>query len=355
MNGSATGFPTQASGNEGRRHPSFRETICSIMNATRRSGYGARHPLRAVVLLQIGWLAFLSTLGGWWVAMMSRQAGQIAELERQLGVGTPASAAQWARTERMLHWEGGTFFAALFVTLAVVAWLYWRDSKRARALQGFFASVTHELRTPLAGIRLEAESLAEIVPAGSDARSLVDRLLDDSSRLEAQVERALELARVEGEGTVFTAALNPRALVGQLARNWHPAGTRRIAIENAVEDGAILADAAALQIILRNLLENAARHAKREPVAVRISSREAGDWIELVVSDDGGTPGTLPTNLGSLFAKGPESRGAGVGLYLVKSLMRRMRGTATFGATTEPDAPRGFRTVLRFRREVSNG
>ncbi|KAB2674490.1 MAG: HAMP domain-containing histidine kinase [Verrucomicrobia bacterium] len=343
------------SGIEGRLDGERGGTMLSPMNPPRRAEPRAQTRLRAVVFLQIGWIAFLSALGGWWVAMMSRQAGQIADLERQLGVGTPASAAQWARTERMLHWEGATFFGALFLTLAFIAWLYWRDSKRARALQGFFASVTHELRTPLAGIRLEAESLAELVPSGTEARTLVDRLLDDSSRLEAQVERALELARVEGEGTVHATPLNPRALVGQLVRHWHPAGSRRVAIDNQVEDGAILADVAALQIILRNLLENAARHARRDPITVRISSRESDGWVELVVADDGGTPEDLPHGLGSLFAKGTESRGAGVGLYLVKSLVKRMGGSATFGPTTRPGAAPGFQAVLRFRREVPHG
>ncbi len=325
------------------------------MNPPRHSKPGVPGPLRTVALLQIGWFAFLSALGGWWVALMSRQAGQIADLERQLGVGTSATAAQWTRTERMLRWEGATFFAALFLTLAFVAWLYWRDSKRARALQAFFASVTHELRTPLTGIRLEAESLAELVPPGGEARVLVDRLLDDSARLEAQVERALELARVEGEGTVFTAPLNPRALVTQLVRHWHPSGSRPVSVDNQVTDGAILADAAALQIILRNLLENSVRHARRDPLSVRISSRETDGWTELLVADDGGAPEPLPRGLGSLFAKGPGSRGAGVGLYLVRSLMERMGGAATFGPVESAGAPPGFQVGLRFRREVPHG
>jgi len=47
----------------------------------------------------------------------------------------------------------------LLAVSALLAWLYWRESRRARAMQAFFAAVTHELRTPLTSMRLQAEAI----------------------------------------------------------------------------------------------------------------------------------------------------------------------------------------------------
>jgi signal transduction histidine kinase len=310
--------------------------------------------VRTLVALSFAWLAFLFALGGWWVFHMNQQAGRIADLERQAGITSLEASQQWARTQRMLQWEGATFFGALLVSLLLLGWLYWRDTRRARSLHGFFASVTHELRTPLTGLRLEAESLAELTPTTAPARALVDRLLDDTTRIESQVERALELARVEGAGPVPTQSLNLRSVVGQCLRQWRAPLTPVVVLRNEVADAAILADPAAVQIILRNLLENSARHAQRERVTVTLANSTAANRIILTVTDDGTAGVGLPRRLGQLFEKGPASKGAGVGLYLVRSLMRRMGGRAEFGpASSVPGAP-GFRVQLHFRTEVAD-
>jgi signal transduction histidine kinase len=306
--------------------------------------------LRTLVALIFAWLSFLSALGGWWVYHMKQQAGRIAELERQAGLTSLEASQQWARTQRMLHWEGTTFFGALLVSLLLLGWLYWRDSRRARSLHAFFASVTHELRTPLTGIRLEAESLAELTTAESPSRALVERLLDDTTRLESQVERALELARVEGSGPVFTQPLNLRSSVGQFIRQWRLPVAPTVTIRNHVSEGAILADPAALQIILRNLLENSVHHCRRPALTVTLASDTHADHVTLSVADDGEAPSGLPRKLGGLFEKGDRSKGAGVGLYLVRVLMQRMGGRADFQAT-----PQGFRVDLHFRKEESHG
>ncbi|MEN9734256.1 MAG: hypothetical protein RLZ45_2251, partial [Verrucomicrobiota bacterium] len=138
------------------------------------------------MVLQAAWLVFLFGLGVWWVSLMLEQAGRIATLEQAAGVTPGAAQEQWMRTERMLFWEGGTFFGALILSLILLGGLHWRDSRRAQSLRNFFASVTHELRTPLSSLRLEAEGLSELVAPGAPGRTLVDRMLEDSARLESE-------------------------------------------------------------------------------------------------------------------------------------------------------------------------
>lgn len=301
---------------------------------------------RRLMVLQAGWLVFLFGLGVWWVSLMLEQAGRIATLEQAAGVTPGAAQEQWMRTERMLFWEGGTFFGALILSLILLGGLHWRDSRRAQSLRNFFTSVTHELRTPLASLRLEAEGLSELIAPGAPGRTLVDRMLEDSARLESEVERALELARVEGGGEVITQAVDVGALVSDLLRTWRPTVQRPVQIENLAGHLGILASPAGLQTILRNLLENSIRHADVDLLVVRIRTDTIGDRVLLAVSDNGSCRRPLPRNLGSLFVRGDNSRGAGVGLYLTDQLMRRMGGEARF----QPGSS-GFETRLLFKPE----
>ena len=103
----------------------------------------------------------------------------------------------------MLVGESSSFLALLLAVSLLLAWLYWREHRRARSMQAFFASVTHELRTPLTSIRLQAEAIAE----GEQRAELARRLLEDSHRLESQIDKTLELARIEGGGPLSEQAI----------------------------------------------------------------------------------------------------------------------------------------------------
>jgi signal transduction histidine kinase len=282
------------------------------------------------------WLVTLIGLAAWWGRLLMRQAAHIAELESRLGL--PGTSLV-AHTSRMMFWESATFFVLLFASGAALAWLTWHEARRARSLQAFFAAVTHELRTPLTSIRLQAESLSDEVGDGP----LVGRLLEDTGRLEAQVERTLELARVEGGGPVFSRPLALKSWLDYALRSH-----RQIQVAAELDaELEIRADPGALQVILKNLLENSRRHAgsaasERAP-SVRLTAERRAGWVVLHYRDDG--PGFTGDHrrLGRLFYKGHDSPGAGVGLYLVSMLMKRMGGRAEFAGRS------GFETELWFR------
>jgi signal transduction histidine kinase len=327
------------------------------MSRTRSTSSRHRRPSSQIVLvaLQAFWLAFVIALGAWWVYLMFTQAGKIAGLEEQLGVASATTEGQWIRTQRMLLWEGSTFFAALLLSIALIGHLYWRDSRRARSLQAFFASVTHELRTPLASIRLQAESLADLDHQDPHVRTLLERLLDDTTRLETQVDRALELARVEGGGPVLTQPLDLAPTVAQILRTWRPPLQRAVQPQNAVRDARVLADPAALQVILRNLLDNCVWHAEGDPLRIDISCRNAPGEVVLGIRDHGRRTEAVVAAPGTLFQKGPQSRGAGVGLYLVRVLMQRMGGRASFQHIHAADHASGFQVDLHFQEAPRHG
>ena len=87
------------------------------------------------------------------------------------------------------------------------------------------------------------------------------------------------------------------------------------------------------------------KHSAREPVQVLIS--EVPTLHEAVILfRDNGIPSKTPKKMGNLFEKGPRSQGAGVGLYLVQSLMKHMGGRAEFHSHAD-----GFEARLYFQLE----
>jgi signal transduction histidine kinase len=294
------------------------------------------------------WVLLLIALMAWWGWVVREQSQRIVELERIAGLDTSVADAQWQVTQRMLAWEGGTLLVLLAGLSIALVWLYLRDQRRTNALRAFFASVTHELRTPLTSIRLQAESLAD----SGNTSPLVERLLEDTSRLEGQVEKTLELARLEGGGELDLQPLPIQAWLQRQVQSKAAARAVQIELSTPNPDGAlVLADRSALEIIFRNLIENTARHSDSTPARARIAARENGAEVVVSFTDAGRGFAGEAQRLGSLFFRGQRSQGAGVGLYLIRMLMQRMGGRAEFDS--RPGA--GFETRLHFRRAEETG
>ena len=298
---------------------------------------------RLVAVLAGVWVIIILVLAAWWASIIMRQSGQIAELGLATGQSTAAVNAELAVTHRMVFWELSTFLLLLLTLSAALFWFYWRDMQRARATQAFFAALTHELRTPLTSVRLQTEAIAE----GEPNPELVERLLADTHRLESQIDKTLELARIEGGGSLAEQAIRLESWLERVLRSIAAIHGEQAQLEVTVEPALppIRGDTAAVQMILRNLVENSVRHGDRDSVRIDVSARRSGNGIELRYRDNGRGPGDAPAKLGRLFQRGGSSSGTGVGLYLVRVLMDRMGGKVAFAQAEDG----GFEARLSFQ------
>jgi len=298
---------------------------------------------RRIAVLAGAWLAVILVLGSWWAVIVLRQAEQIAALSQEAGVASHAEAvAELKKTERMLFWESGTFLVLLLTVSGMLFWYYRRDMRRARGTQAFFAALTHELRTPLTSVRLQTEAIA----AGEPSQELIDRLLVDTHRLESQIDKTLELARIEGGGQLAEQAIRPDPWLDRVLRSIVATSGEEVLLDVVVdaELPPVHGDTAALQLILRNLVENALRHGDREPMRVDVHATRGRHGVEVRLRDHGRGYDGDPQQLGRLFQRGETSRGTGVGLYLVRVLMERMGGRVDFANASGG----GFLVTLMF-------
>lgn len=192
----------------------------------------------------------------------------------------------------------------------------------------FVADASHELRSPVASLRQHAE-VARGHPQLEPDEPLADVVLAESARLQRLIDDLLLLARAdEGSLQPDRRVVDLDDVVFDEARRLRVETSLRIDTHD-VGAGRVLGDEAALRRVLRNLADNAARHA-RGTIALRL--RSADDAVVLDVDDDGpGIPADERRRVRDRFVRLDEGRardagGAGLGLAIVDELVRAHGG-----------------------------
>jgi len=219
--------------------------------------------------------------------------------------------------------------------------------------QQFVADASHELRSPLASIRQAAE-VARAHPGALPEGDLADAVLEESARMQRLVEQLLMLTRAGDGGAArphHDVDLDDLALAE--ARR---VGRSGLDVETAgVGAGRVRGDRTALAQVVRNLVDNAARHAEG---TMAVAVRETGGWVEILVEDDGrGVPAGQRQRVFERFVRLDEARdrdagGSGLGLAIVKEIVTAHGGTV---AVSSSAALGGARFVVRLPAPRAGG
>ncbi len=242
-----------------------------------------------------------------------------------------------ARSRRLNRyaWEGAFFLAVLLAAMAIVYRAVREEANLRRRQDDFLATVSHELQSPLASMRLSAETLAMRDPPSARRTELVERLLSDLARLQRVIANILDASRLaaavpRAEPQLIVLEEEVRTVLGELADLAHE---KNLAVASEVEGTTVIrADRQAVQTVIRNLLHNAIK-ASAPGGAVRLAVGAERGRARLEVSDDG--MGFPPTDAGRLFDKfvrvederHASGGGTGLGLYIVRRCVELDRGT----------------------------
>jgi signal transduction histidine kinase len=280
------------------------------------------------------------------------------------GIDLAAARTEAHKIRRsFLHVFAGGTAAAIIAGLCVVG-LVWQTDRLARQRSQFAASAAHELRTPLAGLRLYSDMLADGLGNPDSARQYARRIADEAERLGRVVANVLGFSRLE-RGT-----LNVHPEPGDLAAAVHNAVARQLPALEAAGAKVELTlagnlppvkfDRDALSQILQNLLDNAEKHTrqaenrtisislagcsgasvKRRPFPTGNDRRPAkpplqqSTHVELTIADHGpGVTRKTRRKLFQPFVRGDQPdapAGIGLGLVLVKTLTEAQGGTVAY-------------------------
>ncbi|MBX3250092.1 MAG: HAMP domain-containing histidine kinase [Myxococcales bacterium] len=231
---------------------------------------------------------------------------------------------------------GAISFVVIATVLVLFSFYLAREILEVRRQDSFIDSVTHELKSPLASLRLCLETFGRADLPHDKREQVRQMMLEDVDRLTSFIDDVLQssrLANMDAEG-VTVSPVDLHALAAEIAT---VARARRKlaadAIEVDVPEGfSVASDEASLTIVLRNLIDNAVKYSN-DPVHVTVRARRATPQRVVVEVVDRGI-GIDPAHQSSVFQRFyrvqseevRERKGTGLGLFVVSALVKNLGG-----------------------------
>lgn len=231
---------------------------------------------------------------------------------------------------------GIVFFALIITGLVLNTTFLVREIRRNEQHDAFLNAVTHELKTPIASIRLYLETLQTREVTEEKRREFYNIMLADSNRLLYTVEQVLQASGTRERSRLLNIT---EIELGKLLRNCieiirtrYNLDETAIAFTNPAEEIKISGDTAELEAVFTNLLDNAVKYSGEEiKVQVRLKNG-AGGKAEIHIRDNG--IGIAPNELKHIFRRfyrvpnllTQKAKGTGLGLYIVRSIVKKHGG-----------------------------
>ena len=201
--------------------------------------------------------------------------------------------------------------------------------------EDFIGNVSHELRTPISVIKANAETLInnKLIKDDENAKLFTEAISSQSERMKVIVNDLLKISSMEaGEYPISIESLDPFSIVNNLIEGFKSSlEEKKLTVQNNLnEQTRVMADVAALNIILTNFLTNAIKHSPKKSLINIEESYFARGFIRLSVSDQGkGVPKKYRERVFERFYRIDKGRstkigGTGLGLSISKNLALMM-------------------------------
>jgi len=265
-----------------------------------------------------------------------------------LGVCIAAAAAILSTSWIILNWRevvplilGVIFFGFIIAGVILNTIFLVREVRRNEQQDSFLNAVTHELKTPIASIRLYLETLQKRSVDDEKRREFYQVMLEDTQRLMGTVESVLRAARVTQKGAPLSRS---EVEIGQLVQECLDQVRSRHHLSTEVVDWAadgrpspglsVMGDREELATAISNVLDNAVKYSPTDPrIRVSVVTPDL-ERIEIRVRDNGiGIPhGELKRVFRrfyrALTPAAAQVKGSGLGLFIVRAIARRHGGDA---------------------------
>ncbi|MEO8573414.1 MAG: HAMP domain-containing sensor histidine kinase [Pyrinomonadaceae bacterium] len=240
-------------------------------------------------------------------------------------------------TEVVLLVIGIVFFALIITGLILNTIFLVREIRRSEQHDAFLNSITHELKTPIASIKLYLETLKtrDVAPERRD--EFYDIMLADTDRLLTTVEQVLSAGRagekkrqMNVEKLELAAVLNGAV---EIVRSRYHLDENVIRLTGPANDISILGDEGDLRTVFVNLLDNAVKYSKPDrKISIRARKGTLNKKVDILIRDNGvGIPAAELKRIFKRFyrvanASAKETKGTGLGLAIVRSVIEKHGG-----------------------------
>ncbi|MHB0976181.1 MAG: HAMP domain-containing sensor histidine kinase [Candidatus Aquicultorales bacterium] len=200
----------------------------------------------------------------------------------------------------------------------------------------FITNFSHELKTPITGLKLLAETLSDAVREGSEeATYFADVIRDETTRIASFVEKLMELAKLDSnEMRSYFERVSVMEIIEEVAGYCEPLAREKelaLVLEKTDADIPLVeGDYGQLRMVFQNLIENAIKYTLKGGVTVSV--KPSGGWVEIIVRDTG--IGIAEEDLPRIFerffradkARSRATGGTGLGLSIVSRIIDKHHG-----------------------------
>lgn len=297
-------------------------------------------------------LGYMVLAFGWWAVHLWRQSDRLFAAEYALlesrfaadrrGVNETelrqtkeyqAIALRWERRRRMVLAEGLFFTGCLVFGLWVINRSANRELALAQQRRNFLLSITHELKSPIASIRLILETMGKHNLQREQQEKLCANALRDTARLQTLVESLLLAARLEDNWRPLPEPVDLASLVRECNASLQLRFPEAKFQVNIPEDfPPVQADKPGLTAVVQNLLENAVKYSPQGALVELSAARQNGKLCLRVADNGQGIPDAEKKAVFQKFYRlgNEETRhttGTGLGLFIVQQVVKAHGGT----------------------------
>ena len=317
-----------------------------------------RRKLQMVTIVYWVLLLYIIAALVWWAFSLLQQNTEIFQQRRAaLDSSAPGYALQvkkideqQRRGEYKYIGEGCAFLLLILVGAVFVYRAVRRQFRLQQQQQNFVMAVTHELKTPIAVVRLNLETMQKYQLEEEKKRKLVQMTLQETLRLDTLINNILISSQLEGGAyRLSKEELDLSALVKDVVRGFQSRYPDRVVQAVVQEEIDLQGDAMLLKLLLSNLLENANKYSpKNTPVFLSLSGEE--DTITLEVADEGaGIPDEEKKAVFEKFYRiGNEqtrkAQGTGLGLFICQKIAHDHGGNILI----KDNQPAGSKFIVQF-------
>lgn len=303
--------------------------------------------IKTFYIILVGYIVLFS---GWWTYLLLNKNADVYDTKIELlrsemkyantlNISTFENTKEYQAIinkknsqQKMIIAEGFVFFATLLLGVWLVYRSFRQEIRLANQQRNFLLSITHELKSPIASIRLILDTFVRRNLRQEQIQKFAKNGIKESSRLLNLVNNILLAARLESGFHLSKGDVDMknvvRGIVDQL-QDKYPDALFSLSITKNIP--LIQADTVALTSIALNLLENAVKYCPSD-TPINVVLKEGKNMITFEVADEGrGIPDEEKQKIFEKFYRvGNEdtrtTKGTGLGLYLVKSLVKEHNG-----------------------------
>lgn len=232
----------------------------------------------------------------------------------------------------MIVGEGSVFVLSLILGVWFINNGYQKEVAASRQRRNFLLSITHELKSPIAGIQLAVETLLKRELSREQSLRMLQNTLRETARLKNLVNDLLLSAKLESAYQIQAESLDMASLAGEIVEDFRSRYPQaRFDLEAPDDLPPFSGDRSGITSVIQNLIENAVKYSP-EPAQVRLVIQSNKELLHIEVADFGiGIPDKEKSRIFDKFYRiGNEdtrqTKGTGLGLYIVYQIVKAHRG-----------------------------